>query len=289
MSRKGLLYDHFNNQTPTWCPGCGNFAIWTALKKALTKLGKKPHEVLIVYGIGCSGNMSNTVNAYGWHGLHGRAVPPAIGAKLANKDLTVIIIGGDGDGYGEGLSHFIHGLRGNVDVTYFVHNNSVYGLTTGQASPTSAKGFRAKSTPDGLIDQPLNPLALALSAGASFVARGFAGHEDHLVDIMVKAIQHKGFSFVDMFQPCVTFSKLNTYAYYYDHVYSIDDDAGYDKTDRASALVTALAADRMVIGVLYQNTEMKSYEEELFYLKGRSLVKLLPSNRSITKLCREFI
>ncbi len=288
MSQK-LPHDQFSKQTPTWCPGCGNFAIWTALKKTLTALGIKPHETLIVYGVGCAGNMSNTINAYGWHGLHGRAVPAAVGAKLANKDLTVIIIGGDGDGYGEGLNHFIHALRGNVDVTYLVHNNSVYGLTTGQASPTSQVGFKGKSTPDGLIDSPLNPLAVALASGGSFVARGFAGHEDHLVRIMTQAIKHKGFSFVDMFQPCVTFNKINTYAFYYDLVYSLQDDPSYDASDRKAALMKALETEKMATGILYQNTAKKMYEDELQYLHGKPLLKHDVSKRNLSRLFKEFI
>ncbi len=289
MSEKKLPYDNFAKQTPTWCPGCGNFAIWTALKKTLTKLGIKPHDTLIVYGVGCSGNMSNTINAYGWHGLHGRAVPAAVGAKLANQQLTVIIVGGDGDGYGEGLNHFIHALRGNVDVTYLVHNNSVYGLTTGQASPTSQTGFKGKSTPDGLIDSPLNPLAMALAAGGSFVARGFAGHEDHLVEIMTQAIKHKGFSFVDMFQPCVTFNKLNTYAFYYDLVYSVQDDPSYSISDRHIALLKALETKKMATGILYQNTERKDYRAELSYLNSKPLLRVDASQRQMKRLFKEFV
>jgi 2-oxoglutarate ferredoxin oxidoreductase subunit beta len=216
-------------------------------------------------------------------------VPAAIGAKLANQDLTVIIVGGDGDGYGEGLNHFVHALRGNVDVTYLVHNNSVYGLTTGQASPTSQTGFKGKSTPDGLIDSPLNPLAVALAAGASFVARGFAGHEDHLVDIMTAAIKHKGFSFVDMFQPCVTFNKLNTYAFYYDLVYSLQDDKSYSTTDRKAALLKALETEKMATGILYQNAERKDYRAELSYLNSKSLLRVDASKRHMSRLFKEFI
>lgn len=276
-----------SKHAPTWCPGCGNFAIWTALKKALARLHIPPHKVLIVYGIGCSGNMANTIRAYGFHGLHGRAVPVAVGAKLANKDLTVLIAVGDGDGYGEGLNHFIQAIRGNVDVTYLVHNNSIYGLTTGQSSPTSRKGFKSKSTPAGLIEISLNPIALALAANASFVARGFAGRLDELVDLMVAAIQHKGFSFVDMFQPCVTFNKLDTYNSYYDSVYSLAD-AGHRPTDRLTALAKALEQGKLPVGIFYQDAARPSYQAELPYLK-QALVRTRSQGRDIKRLMREFI
>ena len=218
-------------QAPTWCPGCGNFAIWKALQQALADLKIPSHKTLVVFGVGCAGNMANTIPCYGWHSLHGRALPTGVGAKLANNDLTVIVAAGDGDSYGEGMGHFIHALRGNVDVTYIVHDNSVYGLTTGQAAPTAQKGFKAKSTPDGIIDAAVNPLALAMAAGCSFVARGFSGHADHLTEVMKAAIMHRGFSLVDVFQPCVTFNKLNTYGSYYDRVYELEADQSYDIHD----------------------------------------------------------
>jgi len=274
---------------PTWCPGCGNFSIWLSLKKALNHLGLPPHKVLIVYGIGCSGNMSNTINAYGWHSLHGRAVPTGIGAKLANKDLTVIIAGGDGDGYGEGLSHFIHAIRGNVNVTYLVHNNSVYGLTTGQAAPTASKGYKAKSTPEGIIEEPINPMALALASEATFVARGFSGKADQLVDLMVKGIQHPGFALVDIFQPCVTFNKINTFSYYYERIYSLQDDATYKVNDRQMALAKAFERDKHPIGLFYQNTKRPSYDHELSYLGGRSLLSQGSRERNMKSLFKEFI
>ena len=276
-------------QTPTWCPGCGNFAIWIALKKALTRLHIPPHKVLIVFGIGCSGNEANTIGGYGFHSLHGRAVPTAIGAKLANKDLTVIVAAGDGDSYGEGMGHFIHAVRGNVDITYLVHDNGVYGLTTGQAAPTAQAGFKAKSTPEGLIDTAVNPIALALSAGSSFVSRGFSARPDHLSDVIAAAIQHKGFSLVDMFQPCVTFNKVNTYESYYQRIYNLQEEAGYTSHDFQAAFAKALEHDKLPIGVFYQDTERKSYDEELDYLGGRSLVSRPVAKRDIARLYREFI
>lgn len=281
------IYESKN--APTWCPGCGNFAIWKSLHRALAALSLAPHNVLVVYGVGCSGNMANTVYAYGFHGLHGRAVPVAIGAKLANAALTVIIVGGDGDGYGEGLNHLIHGMRANVDVTYIVHNNSVYGLTTGQASPTSPKGFKAKSTPDGLIDQPLNPLAVAIAAGGTFVARGFAGNADQLVSLMTAAIQHPGFALLDVFQPCVTFNKTNTYSFYDERVYSLQDDAAYTATDRTEAHHKALESDKLPTGIFYQSKAGKHYADELSYLKGKPLIAKSVARRDLTKTYKEFI
>lgn len=280
--------EYNSKHAPTWCPGCGNFAIWIALKKALARLHIPAHKVLIVYGVGCSGNMANTLGTYGFHGLHGRAVPVAVGAKLANKDSTVIIAGGDGDGYGEGLSHFIHAIRGNVDVTYLVHNNNIYGLTTGQSSPTSRKGFKSKSTPAGLIEVPINPIALALAADASFVARGFAGRLDELVDLMVAAIKHEGFSFMDIFQPCVTFNKLDTYTSYYGSVYALAESAGYDSRNKTAALAKALESGKLPLGIFYQDTTRPQYQAELSYLKG-SLLRTRSDSRDITQLMREFI
>ncbi len=272
---------------PTWCPGCGNFSIWVALKKAFEKLNLEPHKVLIVYGIGCSGNMSNTINAYGWHSLHGRALPTAIGAKLANPKLTVIAAAGDGDGYGEGLSHFIHAIRGNVNVLYLVHNNSVYGLTTGQAAPTAHRGFKAKSTPDGLIEEPINPLALALSSGASFVARGFSGNTDQLIDLIVSGIKHPGFAFIDIFQPCVTFNKINTYAFYYNAIYSLQDDPAYAANDRERALAKAFER-RLPVGLFFQDAKRPSYLDDLSYLRGKPLLSV-PKKRTMHALFKEFI
>ena len=274
---------------PTWCPGCGDFAIWLSLKKALLQLGKKPHEVLIVYGVGCSGNMSNTIKTYGWHSLHGRAVPTAVGAKLANRNLTVIVAAGDGDSYGEGLGHFIHAIRGNVNITYIVHDNSIYGLTTGQASPTSTKGMKAKSTPDGLIDEALNPIAVAVAAGSSFVARGFSGAADQLVDLMMKGIQHPGFAYLDVFQPCVTFNKLNTYSFYYDRVYDLQADKTYTAKDRQAAFVKALETGKLPTGIFYQDAARKSYEDELAHLQGKSLLSYSGKPRAIKKLFNEFL
>src|SRR5579872_3009299 len=205
------LEDYTSPVFPTWCPGCGDFGIWASLKNALVSLQLEPYQVMIVYGIGCSGNMCNFINAYGFHGLHGRAIPVAEGVKIANNTLPVLVVGGDGDLLGEGLSHFITACRGNTDITVILHDNQVYGLTTGQASPTADKGLRTKSTPQGVIEVRLNPLVTAITQGATYVARGFAGDQILTTQLIAEAIRHKGFSFVNILQPCTTFNDMHTY------------------------------------------------------------------------------
>jgi len=273
---------------PTWCPGCGNYAIWVALKNAVAKLELDPSRVVISYGIGCSGNENNFVGTYAFHSLHGRPVPPANGIKMVNHELTVIAVSGDGDAYGEGGNHFIHACRGNHDITYLVHDNEMYSLTTGQASPTSQKGMPSKSTPEGVLERPLNPIALALTAEATFVARGFSGKEEHLTDLMVKAIQHKGFSLVDILQPCVTFNKLNTFPYFYERVYDLQKE-GYQPNDKEKAFKKAQEwGERIPIGIFYQE-KRPAYHSELFSIKEKPLVRQSLAGIDITKSMRELV
>ncbi|MBI3033668.1 2-oxoacid:ferredoxin oxidoreductase subunit beta [Candidatus Woesearchaeota archaeon] len=196
---------------PNWCAGCGDFSIFAALKNALVKMDMPVEKHFFTYGIGCHGHMVNFMKAYGFEGLHGRPIPVAEGAKLANRELNVIVVAGDGDTYGEGMSHLMHIMRRNFDITLIVHNNMVYGLTIGQASPTADCGFKSRSTPEGLIEHPVNPIALAIAGGATFVARGFAGDPAHLSSLIVEGVNHRGFSIIDVFQPCVTFNHINTY------------------------------------------------------------------------------
>ncbi|MCX7771350.1 MAG: thiamine pyrophosphate-dependent enzyme, partial [Proteobacteria bacterium] len=214
-------------QTPSWCPGCGNFGIWYALKNAFNELGFQNHDITMVFGIGCSGNLSNFLKVYGFHSIHGRTLPVASGIKFANHKLNVIATSGDGDGLGIGLGHFIHTCRRNIDITYIIHDNRVYGLTTGQTSPTSPKGFSSKSTPFGVIELPVNPLALAILSGATFVARGYSGEIDHLSSLIVQGIKHKGFSVIDVLQPCVTFNPSYSYPFYNPRVYKLEE-SGHD-------------------------------------------------------------
>lgn len=247
------------NHLPTWCPGCGDFGIWMSLKNALAGLGIGTDDGVVVYGVGCHGNMYDWMKIYGFASLHGRTLPVAQGIKLANHKLPVIVISGDGDGLGEGGNHFLHAAKRNPNITVIIHDNQVYGLTTGQASPTAKAGFKTKSTPDGVVDEPINPLAFAVMAGATFVARGFAGDTPGLTKLMTQAIVHKGFSLVDVLQPCVTFDKVHTYPWYRQRVYYLDDQ--YKPTNKVNAFEKALEwGDKIPLGIFY--TEDKSTSED---------------------------
>src|SRR6202035_5052752 len=209
---KSLTLQEFKGKVdPDWCPGCGDFGVLAALQKALVDLQIQPHNVVAISGIGCSSNLPGYINTYGMHTLHGRALAVATGVKLANHDLTVVVTGGDGDGFGIGGNHFIPTLPRNVERLYLAMDNQIYGLTTGQMSPTSQLGMKTKSTPYGSVENPINPISLALAAGATFVARGFTGEQKHLTNLIKQALQHKGFAFVDVFSPCVTYNLDNTY------------------------------------------------------------------------------
>ena len=243
-----------------WCPGCGNFAQLTAIPMALAELGIKPENTVIASGIGCSSNMPEFMKAYGFHGIHGRSLPAASAIKWANSELTVIAYGGDGDGFNEGTQHFYHAARRNPDITYIVSDNQIFGLTTGQASPTSRLGMKTKTTPDGNIEPPINPVTMALNAGASFVAREFSGDVKHMQATIKKAVQHKGFSFIDVFSPCVTYNKDNTYDFFRKRVYKVEDEK-HDTSDYMAAYKRATEwGDRIPIGILYENNDM-TYEE----------------------------
>ena len=257
----------------TWCPGCGNFGILMAFKRALVQLGLQRDQVMLVSGIGCHGKMVNYVNVNGFHGIHGRVLPLAAGIKLANPNLTVVGFAGDADCYDEGWGHFSHAIRRNIDITFIVHNNMVLGLTTGQTTATSQKGFKTKSTPFGSIPPPLNPIAHALVSSSTFVARGFAGDMGHLTDLMVKAIEHSGFAFVDVFQPCVTFNHLNTYDWFTKRVYKLEEE-GYNYNDRSKALEKSFEwGDRIPIGIFYEE-EGPTYRDSLPHVKNMPLTKL---------------
>jgi 2-oxoglutarate ferredoxin oxidoreductase subunit beta len=254
---------------PDWCPGCGDFGVLKSLKEAILELNIPSHDVLVVSGIGCSSNLPGFLHAYGVHSLHGRALPVATGALLANHKLHVIAVGGDGDGYGIGVGHFLHAMRRNLNLTYIVMDNEIYGLTTGQTSPTTTEGHKTKSTPRGNVERPIQPLALALTAGATYVARGFSGNPKQLTDLMVQAIAHKGFSLIDVFSPCVTFNKINTYAWFKERIYNLDEEKGYDAKDLHGALAKSLEwGQRIPIGKLYE-VERPVYEDtEPLFRKG---------------------
>lgn len=255
---------------PTWCPGCGNFGMWEALKRALAELGWEKHEFSVVWGIGCHGNGADFLDVQGMHALHGRALPPATALRLTRPDLQVIVEMGDGDGYGLGMGHFIHTVRRNADITVIAHDNQIYGLTTGQASPTTDHLMPTVSTPGGVLEQPVNPIGLALAEGATFVARGFAGDIPHLTELCVRALTHKGFALVDVLQPCVTWNKHNTFSWFRERVYKLDAE-DWDTTDRVKAFELSLssfhsltcAADecRVPIGVFYEEQGVATYED----------------------------
>ena len=250
--------DYKGKVKPDWCPGCGNFAQLSAIGCALTELGIEPKDSVVVSGIGCSSNMPEFINMYGFHGLHGRLLPVAEAIKWANDKRTVIGYGGDGDGFFEGTQHFYHTSKRNVNITYIVSDNQIFGLTTGQASPTTEMGMVTKTTPKGNIEKPLNPLDFALTAGATFVARAFSGDAKHLKEVIKAGIQHRGFSFIDVFSPCVTYNKLNTYDFFRKRVYHLE---GNDRKDIMQAYRIAQEwGDRIPIGILYENNE-KTYED----------------------------
>ena len=241
-------------QTPTWCPGCGNFAILRALKLAFSELKLNSWETVVVGGIGCSGNIANWVGTYSVIGLHGRGIPLAVGIKLANPKLTVIVNAGDGDTYGIGTNHLIHSARRNEDITVIVHNNQVYALTTGQTSPTSEKGMKTKTTPYGNPDEPIDPIKILLSSGAKFIARGFSGDVNHLKELFKEAILFKGFSVVDVLQPCVTFDKIHTYKWYQERISYLTEE-NHNFNDICSAFKKADEFPKKIwIGVFYKET-----------------------------------
>lgn len=264
--------EQFDNKDEiAWCPGCGDFSILSALKQALAELGLKPHEVLATSGIGQAGKTPYYINVNAFNGLHGRGLSGAVAAKMANKDLVVCHHSGDGDSYGEGGNHLIHNIRRNINVNHFVHDNQIYGLTKGQGSPTTAQGQKTTLQYNGVINEPLNPMALAISLGCGFVARSFSGDKEHLVSIMKQAINHKGYALVDIFQPCVSFNHVNTFKWYKDRVYKLDK--SYDPTNRVAAFEKALEwGDKIPIGVLYRE-EKPTFIERIPHLnEGPALV-----------------
>lgn len=278
----------YTGLSPAWCPGCGNFGILRALNQALVELEIEPHRVLLVSGIGQAGKLPHYTRGNVLNVLHGRPLPAAIGAKVANQELVVIAVGGDGDGYGEGGNHFLHSARRNHDITYLVHNNQVYGLTKGQASPTSDQGFITKTSLDGAWT-PLNPVAVAIAAGASFVARGFAGDAEHLTRLIKLGIKHRGFALIDILQPCVSFNHKNTYIWYRERVYKLENEAEYNPTDKLAAFTKAQEWDgKIPIGVIYMK-EAATFEEQLPALAQGPLVKQAIEPRGVEKLLDELL
>ncbi len=247
---------------PDWCPGCGDFGVLAAVQKALVELQIPQHEVCTISGIGCSSNFPGFIETYGMHTLHGRALPVATGVKMANHGLTVLVTGGDGDGFGIGCGHLVHSMRRNVDLTYIVMDNQIYGLTTGQTSPTSRMAMKTKSTPYGNVENPVNPIALALAAGATYVARGFSADQKHLTELIKKGIEHKGFSLIDVFSPCVTFNHDNTVQWFRPRVKRLEDDPNYDASSLNAAMEKAqIWGEEIPIGRFFELTGQPSLEE----------------------------
>ncbi|MGG3451265.1 MULTISPECIES: 2-oxoacid:ferredoxin oxidoreductase subunit beta [Bacillaceae] len=250
-----------NNVKPNWCPGCGDFSVQAAIQRAAANVGLTPENLAVISGIGCSGRISGYINSYGLHGIHGRALPIAQGVKMANKDLTVIASGGDGDGFAIGMGHTIHAMRRNIDLTYIVMDNQIYGLTKGQTSPRSAAGFKTKSTPQGSIEQTLSPMQLAVTTGATFVAQSFSTDLKDLTAIIEAGLNHKGFSLINVFSPCVTYNKVNTYDWFKENLTKLADIEGYDPSSREGAINTLMQHDDLVTGIIYQNKERPSYQQ----------------------------
>lgn len=255
--------DFRNNVKPNWCPGCGDFSIQAAIQRAASSCGLEPDQLAVISGIGCSGRISGYIHAYGVHSIHGRALPIAQGVKLANRDLTVIASGGDGDGFAIGMGHTIHAIRRNINITYIVMDNQIYGLTKGQTSPRSAEGFVTKSTPEGSIETTLSPLELALSAGATFVAQSFSSDIKQLTALIEEGIKHEGFSIINVFSPCVTFNKVNTYEWFKENIVNLDSFPEYDSSNRISAMTKLMETNGLVTGLIYQDKSRKSYENQI--------------------------
>ena len=263
--------DEYRGQIPAWCPGCGNFPILKTFRDAMAELGIEPHRYTLVSGIGQAAKLPHYTRGNTFNGLHGRALPVATGVRLANHEMPVIITTGDGDCYGEGGNHFMAAIRRNINMTLFVHDNQIYGLTKGQPSPTTGEGMVTKNVPFGVISGQFNPLALAVALDCSFAARSFAGDIEHLKGMMKEAINHKGFALVDILQPCVSFNKVNTYEWYRQRVYRLGGE--HDPSDRKAAFAMALEwGDKIPLGIIYRNNR-PAFEERLPVLIGKPLVK----------------
>jgi 2-oxoglutarate ferredoxin oxidoreductase subunit beta len=278
--------ENYKGQVPAWCPGCGNFPILKTFKDTMVELGIEPHQFTIVSGIGQAAKFPHYTKCNTFNGLHGRALPAATGIKLANHQMPVIAVTGDGDCYGEGGNHLMAAIRRNINVKLFVHDNQIYGLTKGQPSPTTGEGMVTKNMPFGVIAEQFNPMALAVALDCSFAARGFAADTEHLKALMKEAMNHKGFALVDILQPCVTFNKINTYEWYRKRVYPVESD--YNPEDRTAAFQKALEwGDRIPIGIIYRN-HRPVFEERLPMLFEKPLVHQAFDTAKILMTLKEF-
>jgi 2-oxoglutarate ferredoxin oxidoreductase subunit beta len=281
-----VTIEDYGQYETAWCPGCGNFSILEAVKQGLVDSGIAPHEVLLVSGIGQAAKAPHYLNANVFNGLHGRALPVATGAKLANPNLRIIVESGDGCNYGEGGNHFLAAIRRNIDLTLIVHNNQIYGLTKGQASPTSEEGLVTKAQPEGVASLPFNPIAVAVAMQASFVARGFSGMIDHLAGLIQQGLAHEGFALIDVLQPCVSFNKVNTFAWYKKRCYTLPDE--YDATDWQAAMQTAVEwGDKIPLGIIYRN-QRTSFEKRFSVLQRGPLVGQDTDLAELKKILEKF-
>ena len=278
--------DDYKGQTPAWCPGCGNFSILRTFREAMAEIGLEPHQFTVVSGIGQAGKFPHYTRCNTFNGLHGRTLPVATAIRLANHEMPVMAVAGDGDCYGEGGNHLIHAMRRNVNVKLFVHDNQIYGLTKGQASPTTMEGTVTKNQPFGVFSEQLNPLALAIALDCSFVARSFSGDMEHLKGMVKAAFAHRGFSLVDILQPCVSFNKVNTYEWYKQRVYPIEET--YNPEDRVTAFARSLEwGDRIPIGIMYRNRR-PIFEERVPVIREMPLVRQRPDLSKLETTLREF-
>lgn len=274
--------DYKSDVKPTWCPGCGDFGVLKSVYDTLVRHGRAEEDIVCVAGIGCSSRFPFFVSTYGFHGVHGRAMPIATGVKTANPGLTVLVVGGDGDAFAIGGGHFLHAVRRNSDMTYVIMDNETYGLTKGQASPTSMLGYVTKSTPKGSTEAPINPLALALACGATFVARGFSGKPKDLTELIVRGVDHKGLAIVDVFSPCPTFNTINTFKFFRERTAEIPKD--HDPTDRAAALRLAMSEDPLYLGLFYQDPASQSFTERI----AEKAPPAIDANAELESLFRRF-
>jgi 2-oxoglutarate ferredoxin oxidoreductase subunit beta len=260
MSSDVSFVDFKSDKQPTWCPGCGDFGTMNGMMKALAETGNDPDNTFVVAGIGCSGKIGTYMHSYALHGVHGRALPVGIGVKLANPDLEVMVAGGDGDGFSIGAGHFVHAVRRNVDMSYVVMDNRIYGLTKGQFSPTSREDFETATSPEGTGMPPINPLALAYASGATFIAQSFSSDSQGHTDLVREAIEHDGFGFVNVYSPCVTFNDVDTYDYFRDSLVDLGE-TDHDPTDPDDAKSKILEGDKEYMGIIYQDENSVPWNE----------------------------
>ena len=283
-----LLSDLTTICSPTWCPGCGDMAIWAAFKNAAVAKDWNNTNTVLTAGIGCHGHILNFTKLTSFEGLHGRAIPVATGAKMANNRLNVFVFSGDGDSLAEGGNHFVHACRRNHDITVILHDNAIYALTTGQTSPASPHGFKSKSTPNGNLDNPINPVTLAIASGASFVAREYASHIPQLSELIIKANEHKGISIIDILQPCVSFNEMYTHEFYQQNTYYLDD--AFDKTSKQQAFEKSLewGEKKIPLGIFYEN-ESPSYESQIAQISERPLIETETTKKDISEILQKYI